>query len=219
MKLKRFLGQTDKIETSGAIIVVDILRAATLEAYLLAQGASFILPVETVAEAFALKEQHPEYMLAGEEHGYPIKGFDFGNSPSQIKNIDFSGKVIVHRTSNGTRQLLLAHADELLLGSLVTISATYKYLKHQNVSLVSLIGAEDEDTIFFDGFDDYVRGEILNKEYLSQKLLAHAKGSYFWDEGKPEFPKEDVYLAAEIDVFNFACVVKKEGDRLVTRKV
>lgn len=51
--------------------------------------------------AYKIKEQNDSYILVGERHGKILPGFDYGNSPSQIKNVDFSGKTVVH-TSAGT---------------------------------------------------------------------------------------------------------------------
>lgn len=219
MKINTLFQQNEKIRTKGAVIVVDILRAATVEAFLLAQGATRILPVETVDEAFMLKKNYPDYLLVGEENGYPIKGFDFGNSPSQIHKRDFSGKTIVHRSSNGTRQLLLVDANSILLGSLITISNTYRYLSKQNISTTSLIGAEEDDKIFFKAWEQLANEKRLNKQKIRQELIKSAMNSYFFNDAIPEFPKKDVFLSASVDRFDFACVVTKENGRLVTKKV
>lgn len=39
----------------------------------------------------------------GERGGIMPEGFDYGNSPTEIEGIDFSGRTIVHTTSNGTK--------------------------------------------------------------------------------------------------------------------
>lgn len=66
-------------------------------------GAKYIILAQTLEEAYALKRAHPEYILAGERGGIKPEGFDFGNSPTEIFDQDFTDKVIVHTTSNGTK--------------------------------------------------------------------------------------------------------------------
>ena len=114
----------DAKQAKGVAVVIDILRAATVAAFILGNNAKYIIPVKTKEEAFELKKAHPDYILIGENNGYKIKDFDYGNSPSEIKAIDFTGKVVVHRSSNGTQGLVNAQsADEIIFGSFVTFSA------------------------------------------------------------------------------------------------
>ena len=51
-------------KAEGLTVIIDVFRAFTLETYLFAQGAEKIYPVGEMAEAFALKEQHPDWLLA-----------------------------------------------------------------------------------------------------------------------------------------------------------
>ena len=76
----------------GLTVVIDVFRAYSLEAYLLHRGAERIIPLADAEEAYKLKESHPEMLLAGERNGKILPGFDFGNSPSQVKDYDFTGK-------------------------------------------------------------------------------------------------------------------------------
>jgi len=47
----------------------------------------------------------------GERKGKKLPGFDYGNSPTEIQAIDFSGKTVIQTTSAGTRGF--ADAKEL----------------------------------------------------------------------------------------------------------
>ena len=49
-------------------------------------------PAGSVEEARHMKQVHPEYLLIGERRGRRCEGFDYGNSPSQTRNADLSGK-------------------------------------------------------------------------------------------------------------------------------
>jgi 2-phosphosulfolactate phosphatase len=59
--------------------------------------------------------------------------FDYGNSPSQIENVDFSDKVVIHTTSCGTQGIVNdINADGIITGSFVNASAIVKYIKQSN---------------------------------------------------------------------------------------
>ncbi|MFM7433743.1 MAG: 2-phosphosulfolactate phosphatase, partial [Gammaproteobacteria bacterium] len=49
----------------GVAIVIDVFRACSLQAHALARGAHCVVPVEDIEEARALKQAHPEWLLAG----------------------------------------------------------------------------------------------------------------------------------------------------------
>ena len=102
-------------KASGTAVIIDVFRAMTLEAYILASGASKIIPLGDEAEAYRLKRENPGYVLAGERHGRILPGFDIGNSPSQVKGLDFTGKPVIHTTSAGTQGIANAtYASEIL---------------------------------------------------------------------------------------------------------
>ena len=64
----------------GLTVVIDVFRAFSVEAYLFAQGVDKILPIGDAELAYRLKEENPEFVLAGERMGKILPGFDIGNS-------------------------------------------------------------------------------------------------------------------------------------------
>src|SRR5499433_3410468 len=90
------------IRAAGTVAVIDVFRAFTTAAIALANGASRIVMVRTVEEALELRDGGIGQMCMGEVAGRAPDGFDFGNSPFEISNIDFGGITIVQRTSAGT---------------------------------------------------------------------------------------------------------------------
>ena len=87
----------------GLTVVIDVFRAFSMEAYMMAQGADKIIPVGDVDLAYKLKEENPHMILAGERHGKILPGFDVGNSPWELSKMDIAGKTVVHTTSAGTQ--------------------------------------------------------------------------------------------------------------------
>lgn len=79
-------------QATGTTVVIDVFRAFSVEAYFIARGAKRVIPVGDVALAYKLKEENPEVILAGERHGRILPGFDTGNSPSQLLQLDVMEK-------------------------------------------------------------------------------------------------------------------------------
>ena len=116
MQIERATNDTCAIAT-GAVVAIDVIRAFTSAAFALAAGARDIVPVGTVEEALALRERFPGSLAMGEVGGYPIEGFDFGNSPSALLGRDLSGRRMIQRTSAGTQGLVRSLKAETLLAS------------------------------------------------------------------------------------------------------
>src|SRR3954447_19181894 len=90
-------------------VVFDVLRATSTMVTALQNGASGILPVETIAEAVTAHASMPDALLAGERDGVRIDasltgsvGFNLGNSPREFTPEAVKGRAIVMTTTNGT---------------------------------------------------------------------------------------------------------------------
>lgn len=220
LKIKQLKGIEGARQATNLTIVIDIMRAATTEAYAFGQGAKYIIPVATKEEAFVLKKENPEYLLMGEIGGYKIEGFDFDNSPFEIAKIDLTGKTLVHRTSSGTQGVVAAtSAKEIIFGSFVTCSTIVKYIRAGNHKNISIVAIDSEDDIFANFLEDSLTGKQLNREEVNQNLYIHPGTQWFLDTQKPEFPSEDIDYALDFDKFNFICLVKRNNGQLITNKV
>lgn len=114
----------------GAVIVIDVLRAFSTAAYAFSCGAEKILLVGEVEEALSLKSKIPNSKAMGEVRGLTPKGFDFGNSPTQIRTHDLSGITVIQRTGAGTQGAVRCkNADVLLASSFVIADATVKHVR------------------------------------------------------------------------------------------
>ena len=71
-------------QARGLTVIIDVLRAFSLECYLADQGARELRPVSTLEEAFAWRQRDPACLLVGERGGARCEGFDYGNSPCSI---------------------------------------------------------------------------------------------------------------------------------------
>ncbi len=224
MKIKKLYGIEGAKKAKGTAIIIDIFRAATVQAYLLAKNVSYIIPVSIKEEAFKLKKKNPSYLLIGEEKGYKIKGFDFGNSPFKIVNRNLNGKIVVHRSSMGTQGIINAqNADEIIVGSFVITNAIKNYLlkkKPNYISIVALDGKESEDDIFANYLINELKGEPNpDIKTIIDSLKNHPASKRFLDPEKTEFPKEDFYLCLELNKFNFVAIAKRYKNQLIIKKM
>lgn len=101
------------VGSEDAVVVVDALRASATVATLLDCGATGVRPV---ADGHAADEA----ITAGEHLGERIEGFDFGNSPLEIRDRQevVTGRDIAVQTTNGIDCVnRVDHAAHVLMGS------------------------------------------------------------------------------------------------------
>ncbi|MGG1571728.1 2-phosphosulfolactate phosphatase [Fictibacillus sp. NRS-1165] len=104
------------------VIVIDVLRASSTIVTALDSGFEFVIPVGTATEAFALHSLNT--VIAGERHCQKIDGFDYNNSPTELRKKDHKGKHLILTTTNGTKAVeKAAKADRLLIGCFLNASA------------------------------------------------------------------------------------------------
>jgi 2-phosphosulfolactate phosphatase len=114
------------------VAVVDVLRASTVVAVALANGARAVVPLESSDEVITRSKSfdRSEVRLAGERRMNPIPGFDFGNSPGEFTRDAVEGKTVLFTTSNGTGALLAVQgARDVVIGSYVNFSAVLTMMR------------------------------------------------------------------------------------------
>jgi 2-phosphosulfolactate phosphatase len=198
-------------KAKGTTVVIDVFRAFSTACYLAAAGASRIIPVEQVEEAFQMKAMLPEAILLGERSEKKVEGFDYGNSPTHIFSNDFTGKTIIMTTSSGTKGLMNASgASEILTGSFVNAGAIVRYLQKTGPAWVSLVcmGYEGDRPTQEDTFlAEYVRDRILglNPDFDRMKeILRTGDGARLLDPANSTWsPARDFELCLDLDRFNF----------------
>lgn len=217
--------RSEAIQARGVVIVIDVIRAFTVAAYAFAGGARRLWLVRTTDEAFALRQQEPQALLAGEIGGRLIPGFDLNNSPSLMAATDVRGRTIIQRTGAGTQGAVGAvNAEYLLICSLANASATATYarkLAETTGELVTLLPTEGssqhlpytgEDSICADYLEALLR-EQGNAPALLTANLAHLDqaGRFdFMKLGEADFPFEDIALIKQADRFDFVMVGQRK---------
>jgi len=220
MRIERYSLISGARRARGLAVVIDVFRAFTTATYVMANGAERIIPVGSLEETFELKRLHPDWVLMGERGGARVEGFDFGNSPFEIKSVDFTGKTVIQTTGAGTQGVVNAvRAEEILLGSFVIADAIVRYIRRAQPKVVSLVamgsgGAEpsEEDEFCARYIEESLNGKTIDFNKIKRRIKMSLSGAKFFDPSQPQYHEEDFYMALELSKFDFILrVVKNDG--------
>lgn len=204
-------------EAKGITVIIDVFRAFTVEPYLFENNAHEVFAIGDKEIAYRKKEQNPDVILIGERNGITLPGFDFGNSPSRVAEIDFSGKTIYHTTSSGTQGIANSiNAREVITGSFVNSKAIAAYIKnsgYEDVSLVCMGLNASRQTAEDNLCAEYIKDLLENKDPdITDKLLdlKNTSGRKFFDPLQAEiFPTADFDFCIRQSVFDFVIKATK----------
>lgn len=145
-------------EHGCAAVIVDALRASATAAMLLEHGASQLLVVGSVENAFAAREKFwPNALIFGERGGLPPPGFDYGNSPLETHHA--RGRLVIFTTSNGSARLLQAQrAASVHFASTTNAGAVVRALSGLDVVLIPAGNVLDPA---FDATEDWVAAAAI----------------------------------------------------------
>ena len=118
-------GAREAARAGAAVVVVDTYRASTTVAVLVAHGAR-VVPVASIEEA----EVYPADFRIGERGSAKVKGFDFGNSPTEVEEARIPpGSTVVLSSTNGTRIIEAANrSPDIYIGAFVNAGAVAEEL-------------------------------------------------------------------------------------------
>jgi 2-phosphosulfolactate phosphatase len=210
---------------TGSVVIIDVFRAFTTAAVVLARKATKIIVVSDVEEALALRSAGVGDLCMGEVRGRAPPGFDFGNSPFEASQANVNGLTIIQRTSAGTQGIVSArHATQLHAGALVTAKATaraiHKY-SPQQVTLVPMgndgVARADEDELCAIHLRNLIEGRPGNPSAIREVILAGPRIADFHSSSKAHLHPEDLKVALDIDRYDFAVRITQEDGRLVAR--
>ena len=233
----RFVGIPEVSETAeipSAAVVIDVMRAFTVAAWILGRGAERIVLAATEEEALAHKAGHPDWLALRD--GAPAAGFDAVNSPGLIRSADLVGRTVVQKTTAGTVGALAvenvmrgAATDTplVLCASFVVAGATARFLSNEGAGAGSVTfvitgedGRADEDLACAEYIAQCLAGDGGEAAYL-QRARASRAAAELADgvrRGYRGIHPDDVELCLELDRFPFAMVARREESMLVLRR-
>src|SRR5258705_11483192 len=234
------------VDAQGIVVVIDVLRAFSCSALMFHYGVRDLVLVRTPQEALAFRERDSDYLVAGEVKGVKVEGFDLGNSPADIVSKGeafFRNRRVAVRSSAGTQGVLAAaaHAEQVILGSYMTAAAIAGYIRTTGataavVTIVAMGFEGIKPSVEDERCGDYIE-HLLTLGLPGARKLGTSEGRRPYDHlaamweclPDPEIatslrgehhyrPKEDIVLALQRDLFDFAMVGRLEdGHVRVTR--
>jgi len=174
------------------VVIIDVFRATSTIATALYNGASQVIPVDSVDQCIAIGNATPNSITAGERDGKVIEGLEHGNSPAEYPRNFIEGKTLVLTTTNGTKLLHMAlnnGASDVITGSFPNLDAVCNYLKKQHKTVFLGCSAwkdrfNIEDTLF--------AGAVI-----------HQVKEYFTIHCDASLMAEEMYLLHKNDMHSF----------------
>ena len=211
MKIRRLHLLDGAREATGLTVVIDVFRAFSVACFAFANGADKMLLVADLDKAFELKRRHPKSILLGERAGKKVDGFDFGNSPTEIEKVDFSGKTLVHTTTNGTAGVVAAErAEEVITGSFPNAMAICRYIQARQPDEVSLVAMgflnrerREEDELCSETIADLLAGVPPDTDRIRRQLRRCKGARKFFIPKKTYAPERDFELCLAVGAFDF----------------
>ncbi len=138
--------------SEAVCIVIDALRATTVIATLFERHCPrvYVAASHESARTFARAKG---YVLCGETEGYRVPDFDYGNSPVEFAQLDFTDRPVVLSTTNGTKATaVVAGARCVYLGAATNRMAVAQATWHEATETESDIvivcsGTRDQFTL------------------------------------------------------------------------
>jgi 2-phosphosulfolactate phosphatase len=210
----------------GTVVIVDVFRAFTACAVALARGAERIILEPDVERALALRQRGVGHQCFGEVGGKPPPGFDFGNSPFELSQVDVRGRTLIQSTRAGTVGAMAARtAQHLYAAAFVNASATAAALVNAQPAVVTIVamGAEgrvrtDEDELCALYLRNVCEGRHPDPDAVRRLVLASKEAQKFGDPARPYLHAEDREIALQIDSLPIVIQVTQEQDLLVARR-
>lgn len=211
----------DGAAPAEAVVVIDVLRAFTTVAWAFELGIGRVIAVDDATHALHLARTVLDGALAaGEQGGRPLDGFDLGNSPTALRDIDLTGRTLVHRTSAGTQGLARTVGSGIVLAaSFVTATATARALRAAGVGEVTFVvtGAShgrdgDEDLACAELIAARMNGEDPDPAPFLARVATSDAGRHFGPDGPAWFPPGDLALACELDRFDLHLLATPDAD-------
>ena len=158
----------EAVKRNDVAIVIDVLRCSSTMIAALANGIKEIKPVETLEEAFALRANEQDSILAGERMGLKPDGFDLGNSPLAFVSGNQRGKKVILTTTNGTRAIKQVYECKwALIGAFlnagVVANVALNLAKKNQIGITMLLAGSTGNLYL----EDFICAGLLSSKLMS----------------------------------------------------
>ncbi|TAF03775.1 MAG: 2-phosphosulfolactate phosphatase family protein [Nostocales cyanobacterium] len=146
--MKIFVYHTPELTPTNEVpecaIAVDVLRATSTMATVLAAGGEAVQVFSDLDQLMEVSEKWPaeKRLRAGERGGAKVAGFELGNSPLDCTAELVQGRRLFISTTNGTRALQrIQNAPIVLAAALINRSAVVKFLLEKQPETVWIVAS------------------------------------------------------------------------------
>ena len=185
--------------SSDVSIMVDVLRASTTITVAL-NNFKRVIPCFTPEEALKLNDEI-DGVVAGERNGQQIEGFDIGNSPCAIRDLQSSKDTLILTTTNGTR-ILESMASKVLVGCMNNA---------KEVALKSIQLANDHVDVVMAG----VKGEFAIEDFLASGEILYWISETCKDCELSEYAKSAILASRDYESVQNAFMTSRTAKRLI----
>lgn len=200
----------------GTVVVIDVLRSFTVSAYALAGGARECRLVRTIEEARELAARTAGAVISAEENALPIEGIPISNSPTAIRGLDLEDRVLIQRSTAGTQVAAAVQNGVIFVASLVVARSTVQACLLREPEVLTLIASADhpEDHACATYMAQVAHGTEPDLDELLEPLRHTDRYERVMRGEWPGFPRTDLELSLEPDVFDFAMPASREDGYL-----
>ena len=185
--------------SSDVSIMVDVLRASTTITVAL-DNFKRVIPCFTPEEALKLNDEI-DGVVAGERNGQQIEGFDIGNSPCAIRDLQSSKDTLILTTTNGTR-ILESMDSKVLVGCMNNA---------KEVALKSIQLANDHIDVVMAG----VKGEFAIEDFLASGEILYWISETCKDCELSEYAKSAILASRDYESVKNAFMTSRTAKRLI----
>lgn len=146
--MKLFVYHTPELTPTNQVpdcaIAVDVLRATSTIATVLAAGGEAVQVFSDLEQLIQVSEQWPpeKRLRAGERGGAKVAGFELGNSPLDCTPELVNGRRLFISTTNGTRALQrIQESPTVLAAALINRAAVVQFLLENQPETVWIVGS------------------------------------------------------------------------------
>lgn len=194
----------------GIVVTIDVLRAFSTACYIMDKNPLRLEITASTPYAVKSKKYNKNLILLGEDHGRDINGFDYNNSPAQIKKADLTGKDVLLRTTAGTNTMVRIPDDSTVFtGSFVNAEATVQVIQAMHPDMVTFVPTShkylnNEDFKCAAYMKSLFEGRALSLSEIRRTLRNHPTSHGFIVEPENRFSKKDYALCLKENIFPFA---------------
>ena len=217
---------TGAARAEGAVVIIDVFRAFTTAALAISLGAKKIYMASDIDDAKALRNKGVADYCVGEVDGKKPMGFDIGNSPYEIKQLELKNRSLVLSTRAGVVGVNSVKNSDVIMGaSLVNASSTCAWLQQKSFEKVTIVAMgwagktrTDEDEICAMYMRNLLEHRKTDHKAVKNMILASSHAAKFDDIELPWYHYQDRDIALDVDSIDCPIVISSEEGILVARR-